>query len=102
MHVFMYTVYVFIHVFRQTPITSANLTLIQQMNYRVLYLGVFMFNILHPILEHFVRYPPKFNIAPENGCFQVRTLLFQGSIFRGELLVSGSVIEIGFTHVNKI
>ena len=34
---------------------------------------------------------PKTKIAPKNGGFQVRNLLFQWSIFSGELLVSGRV-----------
>ena len=43
--------------------------------------------------KEFATILPKTNIfAPKNGGFHNRNLLFQGSIFRGELLVSGRVI----------
>ena len=37
---------------------------------------------------------PKTNIAPKNGGFQARNLLSQGSMFRGERLVSGRVVTL--------
>ena len=46
-----------------------------------------------------LKYPkPEANskFAPENGGFQCRNLLFQGSIFRCKLLVSGRVVQVKY------
>ena len=47
---------------------------------------------------------PKTNSpnAPKNGCFSNRHLLFQGFIFRSELLVSGKVISATKFSLSKL
>ncbi len=44
-----------------------------------------------PFLDDVMFNPKTHMFAPKNGGFQVRNLLSQGSIFRGEVLVSGMV-----------